>query len=180
MWKRKKERPLTAFIFHALTIGRPQFGHPGPSPAAAEVCRACCLAHAGRRAPRTARSTLWAAAPRQPQHQTDLKVLPTDSTSGGPPRRGPLPGSPLCSICGQSPHTSHLVRALAPGLPDTPPDQGARWPLLGRGPARAANLLPCTGTHTKPGVLTLPPAAPCPQPLLPFTCSREGLHLRAR
>ncbi|XP_047641671.1 uncharacterized protein LOC125130341 [Phacochoerus africanus] len=95
MWKRKKERPLTAFIFHALTIGRPQFGHPGPSPAAAEVCRACCLAHAGCRALRTARSTLWAAAPQQPQHQTDLKVLPTDSTSGGPPRRGPLLGSPL-------------------------------------------------------------------------------------
>nr|XP_014596513.1 nascent polypeptide-associated complex subunit alpha, muscle-specific form-like [Equus caballus]XP_014596514.1 nascent polypeptide-associated complex subunit alpha, muscle-specific form-like [Equus caballus] len=176
-WKRKKERPLTAFICHALTSGRPQFSRPGPGPAAAEVCRACCLAHADRRAPRTARSALPAAAPRQPKHQTDLKVLPTDSTSGCLPCRWPLPGSPLRSVCGQSPHTIHLVRAFAPG-PDTPPSQGTRLATRAAALPRTANILPSMGPTQSP-CPDAPTLSPRPRPPLPFTCSREGLHLRA-
>ncbi|XP_040497895.1 basic proline-rich protein-like [Ursus maritimus] len=170
-----KERPLTAFIFHALTTGRPPRRRPGRGPAAAGVCGACCLARADRRAPRAARSTLWAAAPRQPRHQTDLKVLPTDSTSGCPPRGWPPPRSPLCSVCGQSPHTIHLVRALAPG----------RTPLLAKAPAGphsgrdpAPDRKPPPPARD-PHKAQCPPAAPSPQPLLPFTCSQERLHLGA-
>lgn len=170
-----KERPLTAFIFHALTTGRPPRRRPGRGPAAAGVCGACCLARADRRAPRAARSTLWAAAPRQPRHQTDLKVLPTDSTSGCPPRGWPPPRSPLCSVCGQSPHTIHLVRALALG----------RTPLLAKAPAGphsgrdpAPDRKPPPPARD-PHKAQCPPAAPSPQPLLPFTCSQERLHLGA-
>nr|XP_035980079.1 basic proline-rich protein-like [Halichoerus grypus]XP_035980080.1 basic proline-rich protein-like [Halichoerus grypus] len=174
MWERKKERPLTAFIFHALTTGRPLCRRPGPGPAAAEVCGACCLAHADRRAPRTARSTLGAAAPRQPKHHTDLKVLPTDSTSGCPPRGWPPPRSPLCSVCGQSPHTIHLVRALAPGR--TPLlAKAPAGPPSGRDPAPDCKPPPLHGTHTKPSAHPQPPVPRrcCPSPVPEKGCISE-------
>ncbi|XP_059970069.1 uncharacterized protein LOC132499438 [Mesoplodon densirostris] len=145
-WKRKKERPLTAFIFHALTLDGPQFRRPGPGPAAAQVFGACRLAHAGRRAPRAAHS---GPPPPQPKHQTDLKVLTTDSTSGRPPRRWPLPRSPLRSVCGQSPHTIHLVRALAPGRTPFLAKARTGHPRAAALPG-AANLLPCTGPAQSP------------------------------
>lgn len=125
------------------------------------MCGACCLAHADRRAPRTARSTLWAAALRQPKHQTDLKVLPTDSTSGCQPRGWPPPRSPLCSVCGQSPHTIHLVRALAPGR--TPLlAKASAGPPSGRDPPPDCKPSSPHGTHTKPSAHPQPPRPPSP------------------
>lgn len=172
---KKKERPLTAFIFHALTTGRPLCRRPGHGRAAAEVCGLCCLAHADRRAPRTARSTLWAAAPRQPKHQTDLKVLPTDSTSGCPARGWPPPRSPLCSVCGQSPHTIHLVRALAPGR--TPLlAKASAGPPSGRDPAPDCKPFPPRTGPTQSPVPTRSPPVPsrrCPSPVPEKGCISE-------
>lgn len=135
------------------------------------MCGARCLAHADRRA-RAARSTRWAAAPRQPKHPTDLKVLPTDSTSGCPPLRSPQSWSPLCSVCGQSPHTMHLVGALA-SSPDTPPGQTARGAALGprsyRGlptssPAWDPHKAQCAGLPTRsPRRRVSPSPSPVPK-----------------
>ncbi|XP_050605001.1 uncharacterized protein LOC126931174 [Macaca thibetana thibetana] len=147
--KEKKDRPSIAFIFHAVTIGRPQFRRPGLGPAAAEVCRACCLAHADRRARCAACSTLWAAAPTAAQ------------TPSGP--QGPfyrlnirLPASPpatarepaLLCLRPKSIHNPPCRCSCAlPGHPS--------WPRSRLGHTRAAarprtsNLAPCA-THTKP------------------------------
>lgn len=140
------------------------------------MCWACCLAHADRRAPRTARSTLWAAAPRQPKHQTDLKVLPTDSTSGCLPSGWPPPRSPLCSVCGQSPHTIHLVRALAPGR--TPLlAKASAGPPSGRDPPPDCKPSSPHGTHTKPSAQPQPPhpvpSRRCPSPVPEKGCISE-------
>lgn len=170
--KRKKERPLTAFIFHALTLGGPQFRRPGPGPAAAEVCGACRLAHAGRRAPRAVRCTLWAAAP----------AAQTPNRPQGPYYRLNLrlPASPLASAQEPAPlrlrpkFTHNPPCSCSRARPDTLPSQGAHWPPSGRGLARGCKPPPLHGTHTKPSVLTLPPAAPCPWPRCPSPVPEKG------
>ncbi|KAF5928446.1 hypothetical protein HPG69_015051 [Diceros bicornis minor] len=167
MWKRKKERPFTAFICPALTIGRPEFSRPGPGPVAAEVCGACCLAHAGRRAPRAARSALWAAAPRQPKHQTDLKTQHPVARLAAGLRPGARSAPSAAKV-----HTQSTLSMLSRPARTPPPSKGSRRTT------RAAALPRTARDPHKARALTLPPAASSPRPPLPFTCSREGLHLR--
>lgn len=165
----KKERPLTAFLFHALSLGGPRFPRPGLGSAPAEVCGACCLAHADRRALRTACCTLWAVTPGSPN---------TTQTQGPSYRLNiRLPAtlrasvrSPLRSVRNQSPQAIHLVRALVPG-PDTPPRQGARRNTLGlRSCPRLPTFSPAWNPHKAPcpDTRTRSPKSPPP---LPFTCS---------
>lgn len=176
----KKGRPLTAFIFHALTIGRPQFRRPGHSPEAAEVCGACCLAHTDHRAPRTARCT--PSGPPPPAAQTRNRPQ-------GPSYRLNirLPASrlttalePTLLVCGQSPYTIHLVGALAP-YPDTLSSQVASWATLG--------LRRCPGLQTsspewdphkapRAGVPTRSPSLRFPPPPSPVP-KKSFLHLQA-
>lgn len=87
--------------------------------------------------------------------------------------------SPLRSVCGQSPHAIHLVRALAPG-PDTPPSKGAYRTTFGlRSCLRLQTSSPARDLHKAQALALLPTAPESPLPPLPFTCSQEGLHLRA-
>lgn len=125
---------------------RPLVTRPGHGSAAAEVCGACCLAHADRRALRSACSTLWAAALRPPKYQTDLKVLPTGSASGCLPRRWPPPESPLRSrlrpkSTRNSPCPCSRSRLGYPSLSRRPPNRTRAAAL-----PRTANL-PCTDPH---------------------------------
>lgn len=167
----KKERPLTAFIFHALSLRRPQFPRPGLGPTPEEVCGACCLAHADRRALRTAYCTLWAATPgspnitqtQGPSYRLNIRLPASLRASAR---------SPFGSVRSQSPHAIHLVPALVPGL-DTPPSQGACRAILG--------LRSCPGLQTSSPAWN-PHKAPCPDTPTrsPQSPAAAALHLFLR
>lgn len=131
-----------------------------PSPAR------CALHTLGRRPP----AAQTPSRPQGPSYRLNIRLAASPLASP--------PGSRLRSICGQSPHTIHLVRVLGarPGHPSEP-----RRPLTTLGPR------PCPGLHTSspardphkaqcPDAPTRSPFSPAP---LPFTCSQEGPHLRA-
>lgn len=172
MWKRKKERPLTAFLFHALSLGGPRFPRPGLGSAPAEVCGACCLAHADRRALRTARCTLWAVTPAA-QTPLRLKVLPTDSTSGCPPRCGPPPAARSAQTATKV-HRQSTSSVLSCPARTPLPAKAPSGTHSGCGPARGYQPPPQHGTHTKPHALTLPPAAPSPRRRCPSPVPEKG------
>ncbi|XP_067554799.1 proline-rich protein 36-like [Pseudorca crassidens] len=141
-------------------------------PCSCRGVRACRLAHAGRRAPRAVRCTLWAAAP----------AAQTPNRPQGPYYRLNLrlPASPLASAQEAAPlrlrpkFTHNPPCSCSRARPDTLPSQGAHWPPSGRGLARGCKPPPLHGTHTKPSVLTLPPAAPCPWPRCPSPAPEKG------
>ncbi|XP_017357357.1 atherin-like [Cebus imitator] len=158
-----------AFIFHALTIGRPQFRRPGQGQAVAEVRGACCLAHADRRAPRAACSTLWAAVPQRSPNtqQTSRSFLQTQH----PVARlapGHSPGA-RSALSAAKVHTQStlpvLSRPARTPLLATPPS----GPHAGCGPAQDFEPRPLHDPHKalSPGIPTRSPQSLLPPPPSP-------------
>ncbi|XP_078192628.1 uncharacterized protein LOC103795248 [Callithrix jacchus] len=174
----KKRKTLTAFIFHVLTIGRPQFRRPEQGPVVAEVCGACCLAHADRRAPRAACSTLWAAAPQGSPNtqQTSRSFLQTQH----PVARlaaGHSPGA-RSALSAAKVHTQStllvLSRPARTPLLATPPS----GPHAGCGPAQDFEPRSLQDPHKalSPGIPTRSPQSllsPPPSPVLGKGCISE-------
>lgn len=132
--------------------------------------------HAERRAPRAAHSTRWAAAPGSLNtQQTSRSFLQTQH----PVARLCAEHNPgaLCSVSGQSPHTIHLVGALAPS-----PDPLLVKPLAGYTWAAFLLGLPTSSPAWDPhkaqraGLPTH--SLQTPVVAFPFTCSGEGLYLQ--
>nr|XP_039327749.1 uncharacterized protein LOC120364950 [Saimiri boliviensis boliviensis] len=168
-----------AFILHVLTIGRPQFRRPGQGRAVAGVRGACCLAHADRRAPRAACSTLRAADPQGSPNtqQTSRSFLQTQH----PVARlaaGHSPGA-RSALSAAKVHTRStlpvLSRPARTPLLATPPSR----PQAGCGPAQDFEPRPLHNPHKSPEPWHSHPQPPVPAAAASFTCSREGLHLRA-
>lgn len=143
----KEERPVTAFIFPALSPG--QLGsHVLASASPAEVCRACCLAHADRRAPRPACGTLWAAAPGSPNTtQTSRSFLhiphPAARRAAGLcPEPAPLDPAKV--------HTQSTLSVLSRPARTPFPAKAPAGPHSGCRPTPGCKPPPEHGTRTKP------------------------------
>ncbi|XP_053517924.1 basic proline-rich protein-like [Artibeus jamaicensis] len=153
----RKERPLTAFIFHAPSLGRPRVPTSRPRPCPRRGVRGLPPRPLGppRPTPRAlhtlGRRPAAAQTPPRPQGPAHIRL----SASRGPP-----PRSPLRSVRDQSPRSIHLVCAFAPGRTALPAEAptGAH---SGCGPARDPHKAPSAAPS---------PSCRCPSPVSEKGC----------
>lgn len=99
--------------------------------------------------------------PGQPKHHSDIKVLPTDSTSGCPPRRRPPPGARSAPSAAKV-HMQSTLSVLSRPAQTPLPAKAPTGPHSGCGLASGYKPPPLPGTYTKPR-----PWRSYPQPLSP-------------
>ncbi|XP_077932195.1 uncharacterized protein LOC118555808 [Halichoerus grypus] len=185
--KREREKERTSYVGkkERKTLNRVYFPRSDHWPASVQTPRTRPCSGRGVRGllprprgpPRPAHCALHTRGRRPPAAQTPHRPQ-------GPSYRLNirLPASRLASapepaLLRLRPKSTHNPPCPSPRAgSDTPPSQGARRASLGP--------RPCPGLQTPspardPHKAQCPPAAPSPPPLLPFTCSRERLYLRA-